>query len=116
MKWSAEAVRSVRSGLGLTQEDFGRLYGVAGRTVKRWEQNGLPDRVEANSQRALEAAKADLAKRNRPSDTLMQQAAAALHDLPYDDLLAIWSDIKRRQAIALARAYPDEVREALTKE
>lgn len=37
-KFNAENVRMVRTGLRLTQEDFGRLLGVSRRTIIRWER------------------------------------------------------------------------------
>ena len=48
--WTKGRVRSLRKRLGLTQEEFGRLIGLARRTVQDWE---LGNRKPSASSRKL---------------------------------------------------------------
>lgn len=65
--WNEEAIEGLRSRLGMDRTDFGKLLGVDGRTVWRWENgkgkptgsavavlNGIQQGLERNPNRAGE--------------------------------------------------------------
>jgi|GEM_PF-3461623 len=39
----SQAVKQMRADLGLTQDEFGEIFDVKGRTVSRWENGEAPD-------------------------------------------------------------------------
>jgi DNA-binding transcriptional regulator YiaG len=54
VRFNAKGLRSLRTRLGLSAEDFGRLLGVGGQTIYNWEsQKTLPRRAQVPAIAAL---------------------------------------------------------------
>lgn len=63
-----KAIKDVRETLGLSQDDFGAIFGVKGRTISRWETGDIPDWLR----------KAFILRKQ------MRQAGKSFDDLPFD--------------------------------
>ena len=61
--------RNARERLGLTQEEFGRLFGVSARTVMRWEQ-GLSQPSQYQADIIAKITESD----NLPDDDFLKKA------------------------------------------
>lgn len=65
-KEPVESVRTIREGLGLTQENFARLSGLSVRTIAEWEGGRGPTEVRRSRLVEIQRLQKGLAKVMRP--------------------------------------------------
>lgn len=117
---TADDIKTTREALRLSQEEYAERYGVSLRQVQRWEKDGVSDAATKATRRTIVAAEGDNQLNQSPvvkvvlqADVMRRQIAAAVEDLDMLDLRAVFFEVKRLQARALARRFSDEVADEL---